>query len=547
VVHPIATPSRSVRFLLVLLPAMMTTLVVLWAISSGRDRREREEAVAIARNAEDATARLRTEAEQAVAEAQQRRLSEKKARDDAHQYKRNVDELAFTLASVRASNPAAAAHAELLKQAQTLTAERDQAREEAARQHALAEQETQRAAEAEKGAQRAREEALRLAKEKDASKPRPDDGARAAAEQALRKLEAERQKLADEVAALRAENRRLAANKPPVEPPPANKPPGDLRAANKPPVEPLRPREAGPMVPPPPVVPVVRGAAWQAHPAAVRGLAASPDGRRLATTGGGVTRLWDATSGELVHEWKGQDGVFQVAYSSDGKQLATLDRDGQARILDADSGHETRSLRCHAEGEGSLCFRPGTTCLLTGGADCSLRLFDVGTGGEILTLREDGSIRAVAFSADGHWLAVGKNSGQVALGPLAGQGEPRFFQAHSGGVLALTFSPDGRQVATGGGDGVVHLWETQSGRRLLSLRGHEGPVTSLAFSRDGSRVAAGGGSQARVWDAGNGQDLFKVEAQADSVAGVAFDAAGRRLFVGQGNAVRVCDLEPAPK
>ena len=116
-----------------------------------------------------------------------------------------------------------------------------------------------------------------------------------------------------------------------------------------------------------------------AHPAVVRsgGLA------RRALAGHyvvGVTRLWDASNGELVYEWKGHDcAVTQVVFSSDGKQLATSEV-----MVWPGSGTPTAdrrdAARWQGDGEGSLCFRPGTADrLLTGGADCSLRL-DVGSG-----------------------------------------------------------------------------------------------------------------------------------------------------------------------
>jgi WD40 repeat protein len=220
-------------------------------------------------------------------------------------------------------------------------------------------------------------------------------------------------------------------------------------------------------------------AGWQAHPAWVRGLAISPDDTRLATVAGGGKRgeadfglrVWDLATGKLLSESQPpeKDKLTCVAYSPDGKELATGSDGREVKLWDAE------------------------TCTL-------LHTF----------ARLAGPVAAVAFSPDGTRLAAGCGDRTVRLWDVASREEVGCFRGHALGVESIAFTPDGRRLASGGLDRTVKVWDVNTGQETLSLPMDNAQAVSVVkFSPDGGRLAVGTGEPAypatrgvvKVWDA----------------------------------------------
>src|SRR4029079_4067461 len=120
------------------------------------------------------------------------------------------------------------------------------------------------------------------------------------------------------------------------------------------------------------------------------GIAFSPDGTRVATTGiAGRADVWDANTGRHVLSLVGHTGfVWYVAYSADGQQIATAGNDGAARIWGANDGQQLTVLHGHAGDVYGVHFSPSARWLQTSGADGTGRLWDVSASGsrELLTV-----------------------------------------------------------------------------------------------------------------------------------------------------------------
>lgn len=250
-----------------------------------------------------------------------------------------------------------------------------------------------------------------------------------------------------------------------------------------------------------------------------RGVAFSPDGATLAAAGfdHGLV-LFDVATWAIRHRASAEQnglGAEALAFFPDGR--LALAQGFAARTIDPATGKELWRSPKQPVGMNAIAVSPdGGTIASTG---VMIKFWDVASGNE-KTPRlagHGGSVEAVAYSPDGTTLATGSNDQTVKLWDLATHRERMTLVGLSNYVESIAYSPDGRALAAVGFAGELVIWELSSGKVLRSWKGEGSRGRHVRFSPDGRRIAAEspsrmGGSTLEIWDAATGRLKGRVEA-----------------------------------
>jgi WD40 repeat protein len=253
--------------------------------------------------------------------------------------------------------------------------------------------------------------------------------------------------------------------------------------------------------------------------AAIYGLAWSPDGKTLATGSWNRTAaLWNADTAERLMTLRGHTGkIYDIAWSPDGKTLATAADDNLVILWDVRSGHARTTLQGHSTRVVDVRWSPDGKTLASGSDHLTL-LWDCASAKPRATLsglwprwRSDGTLLATVVGAT------------VVLWDPTTATERAKLTGHENGIRCLAWSPDGKLLATGSGDdggfwrGLIPdrflgpgpaaiVWDATTFKARFTLIGHQHHIESMTWSPDGHNLATGSWDQSViVWDVPTGR------------------------------------------
>ncbi|TME00384.1 MAG: hypothetical protein E6I80_25985 [Chloroflexi bacterium] len=287
---------------------------------------------------------------------------------------------------------------------------------------------------------------------------------------------------------------------------------------------------------------------YRKHSAAVLNIAWSPDGKKIASAGADKTiHIWNATSKNPTFIYRNHTKpVSSVAWSPDGSRIVSGSWDTTVQVWNVQTGRKLLTYRGFSREVSAVAWSPDGKYIASASWDATVQVRQAESGSRLFTYSGHTSpVHAVAWSptissspsASGWRIASASGADANAdvdntvqiWNALTGD-NPLIFRDHYYFVNAVAWSSDGKKIASASADTNVQVWNVATGGNILTYRGHSSKVNSVAWSPNGTRIASASDDRTvQIWDATTGETIFTYRGHTKEISSVAWSPNGTRI------------------
>jgi Tol biopolymer transport system component len=284
------------------------------------------------------------------------------------------------------------------------------------------------------------------------------------------------------------------------------------------------------------------------HSSRVTAIAWSPDGKYLASASYDKTvQIWDASNGQNILTYKGhRQHVNALAWSPDSKYIASASDDGTVQTWETKTGKMSVVFRGHIEEVSAVAWSPDGFYIASGGSDKTVKVWKAKSEKPIYTYAEHSDkIQSIAWSPNGKWVAsAGKDRKVQIWDPTKEPARHSFFSSilsfarkvetlneHNGQIFSLAWSPESRRIASASGDRRVLVGDAQTKKLLFSMGENSTSIkNAVAWAPRGEHIAIGGNDKTvQLWNVSSKKLTFTYSGHTGYVTTVAWSPDGTKV------------------